>query len=151
MNIIGSVVTVALLGGSIPDALGDWHIWMTTSSGWAAPTGIYVDAEGRNAAYGDKSDRRLFTDRRSGVPASFCEQSPLSEYQIRKIAFRISSIPNDVLQEGLLLITGACADEFQNHITLTLRGRDHHFGYSQEKHCRNGRDVPDWLIGLVSA
>ena len=151
MTSICGVFAVAFLGTSTHDSLGDWHIWMTITSGWAAPTGVYVDSNGRNTAYSDRSDRRIVTDLRAGVPASFCEHSPLSKYQVRKIAFRILTIPDDVLEEGILSISGNCEDDIKKNFTLRVYDRDFHFAYSDENHCRNGRDVPDWLLSLASA
>ena len=134
-----------------PRAVLDWQIWSLTSSGRGGRNVIYVDATGRNVAFVDiagRDLRDLAEDVRRGVPGSFCETQPLSEYQVRKFAFRIASIPIDVLENGGLHVTDdSCIAERTQGITLWKNGRKFHFGYSL---CGNP-EVPDWLSSLEDA
>ena len=148
-----AIIVAANLGAPSAEMPDDWNIWLLKSSGWGGKSGIFLDSAGRNVAFVDTAGRDLHDlaeDFRRGVPSSFCETMPLSDYQVRKFAFRIASIPDDVLAKGSLSITGMCADERRIGVTLTTRGRRLYFGYSLEKSCRNGREVPDWLTSLVN-
>ena len=154
MSALLAIIAAANLAAPSPETAGDWSIWMLKPSARGGKSGIFVDSAGRNVAFVDTSGREmrdLAEDHRRGVPSFLCETLPLSEYQIRKFAFRIASIPDDVLAMGSLSITGTCMDEPRIGLTLTTNGRRHYFGYSLEKSCRNGQEVPDWLTGLVNA
>jgi hypothetical protein len=149
-----AILVATNLGVSGPETTGDWSIWMFKSSGWGGTSGIFIDAAGRNVAFVDTSGREfrdIAEDFRRGTPSFFCETLPLSDYQLRTFAFRVASIPEDVLAKGSLSITGTCADEPRIGVTLSSNGRRLQFGYSLEKSCRNGHEVPDWLTSLVDA
>jgi hypothetical protein len=147
MSVVYATLIAASLSGSGQELGEDWQVWGSLGG----RTGIYVDSKGRNVAYSDRTRRALLTDLQQGTPTSFCEDLPLSEYQVQTIAFRIFSIPSDVLDKGGLSIFGTCMDEPRDGVTLRMRGRVFHFGYSQIKSCRQGQAVPTWLTSLVTA
>jgi hypothetical protein len=153
MSGVCAFVVATSLGASRQDIRGDWQIWLTETSGWGSPSGLYVDSQGRNVAYRypNPNFRSLMTDLQRGVPTTFCERSPLSEDQVREFSTHVSNIPSDVLEMGHLAIRGSCFDEPVIGITLKMHGRAFHFGYSTLSHCRDGQDVPRWLTTLTDA
>ncbi len=151
MNTVHSILVAVTLAAPNHSMLENWQVWLTEFSGWRAPKGVYVDSNGRNVAYPELDGRDLIKDLRQQQPTMQCEKLPLTKYQVRKFAFRIASIPSDVLEAGMLIIEGSCFDEPRNGVTLKMNGNTYYFGYSQDKSCRNDQEVPGWLTSLVDA
>jgi hypothetical protein len=151
MTTLPVLVVAVTLATASQDPVPDWQLWFGASSGMGGRKGLYVDSAGRNVAYPPSRSRNNALDLRRGTPTAFCESSPLSEHQIRTFAFRIASIPNDVLKNGGLSVGSTCMDELKYGVTLRVQQREYHFGYSEPLNCRDGGQVPTWLTSLVNA
>jgi len=151
MTALPTLVVAMTLTAANQEPVPDWQLWFGASSGMGGRRGLYLDADGRNVAYPPSRSRNNAFDLRRGTPTAFCESSPLSAYQIRKFAFRIASIPDDVLKNGGLSVGSTCMDELKYGVTLRIQQREYRFGYSEPLNCRDGGQVPTWLTSLVNA
>ena len=145
-----AIVAAANLSGSSLTMPTQWTMWLTESS-MAGTSGVYLDSAGRNVSADSFTSPDQAVAFWRGEPVAFCQEMPLSAYHVRTFAFRIASIPQDVLEGGHLTIRGDCNDELNLGVSLKLNGEVHYFGYSDIESCRDGKEVPSWLTTLVMA